>query len=78
MTATGPSEAMARRAKNGLAKKFAGRDWCRGVGIVPTAEGLGLRINVDPDADVEDEIPASYYRIPVEVVRIKEYRPRKL
>ena len=59
-------------------KKYGDRCWFRGVGIVPTDEGLALRLNVDPDAIVEEgEIPATFQNIAIEVVRTKGYKPRK-
>ena len=67
-----------QRAKRALLKKFGERAWFRGVGIVPTDAGLGLRLNVDPDVEVEEEeIPATYRRIPIEIVQTKGYKPRK-
>ncbi len=61
-----------------MQKKFGERDWFRGVGIVPTDEGLCLRLNVDPDIQVEeDEIPATYDDFAIEIVRTKGYKPRR-
>ena len=40
-------------------------------------DGLALRVNVAADADIaDDEIPASYYRIPVQVVKTSGYELR--
>lgn len=68
----------AERAKRSLHKKFADRQWFRGVGIVPAVDGLALRLNVDPSVAVENAIPETYYNFPVEVVEIGGYevRPR--
>lgn len=78
MSASGPSTRALRRAKRSLLKKYGERDWFRGVGIVPAEGGLGLRLNVDPDVEIEeDEIPATYYNIAIEIVRTKGYKPRE-
>lgn len=78
MSGSGPSTRSLQRAKRSLLKKYGARDWFRGVGIVPTDEGLGLRLNVDPDAKLEkNEIPATYYNIAIEIVRTRGYKPRK-
>ena len=79
MTASsGPGTRSLQRAKRSLLKKYGERDWFGGVGIVPTEEGLGLRLNVDPEATIEeDEIPATYHNIAVEIVRTKGYKPRE-
>ncbi len=67
-----------QRAKRSLQEKFGERDWFRGVGIVPTDEGLCLRLNVDADVKVgEDEIPQTYHNIAIEIVRTKGYKLRK-
>ena len=66
-----------RRAKRGLLKKFGEREWFLGVGIVPTDAGLCLRLNVDPDVEIEEhEIPATYHNIPIEILQTKGYAPR--
>jgi hypothetical protein len=73
-----PSTRALQRAKRSLAKKYGDRGWFRGVGIVPTDDGLALRLNVDPDAKVEaGEIPATFQNIAIEVVRMKGYKARK-
>lgn len=78
MSGSGPSTRSLQRAKRSLLKKYGERDWFRGVGIVPTDEGLGLRLNVDPDVEIaEDEIPATYYNIVIEIVRTRGYKPRE-
>lgn len=78
MTGPAPSTRSLQRAKRSLLKKFGERRWFRGVGIVPTDEGLALRLNVDPDAIVEEgEIPATFHNIAIEIVRTKGYEPRK-
>ena len=78
MSGLGPSTRSLQRAKRSLLKKYGERDWFRGVGIVPTDEGLGLRLNVDPDVKIEEgEIPATYHNIAIEIVRTKGYKPRK-
>lgn len=65
-------------AKRSLLKKYGDRDWCHGVGIVPTEQGLGLRMNVDPQAKLEeDKIPTTYRNIAIEIVRTEGYKPRK-
>lgn len=67
-----------QRAKRGLLEKYGGRDWFRGVGIVPADGGLGLRLNVDSEATLEeDEIPTKYHNIAIEIVRTKGYKPRE-
>ena len=77
MSGLGPSTRSLQRAKRSLLKKYGERDWFRGVGIVPTDGGLGLRLNVDPDVKIEeDEIPATYHNIAIEIVRTKGYKPR--
>ena len=74
MRRTAPSQRAIRRAKKSLLRKYEGRDWFRGVGVVPAGDGLALRLNVAADADIaDDEIPASYYRIPVQVVKTAGY-----
>ena len=79
MSGSGPGTLALQRAKRSLLEKFGEREWFRGVGIVPTDAGvLGLRLNVDPDVEVEkDEIPARYQGIAIEIVRIKGYKPRR-
>ena len=60
-----------------MLRKYEGREWFRGVGVVPAGDGLALRVNVAADADIaDDEIPASYYRIPVQVVKTSGYELR--
>ncbi len=77
MSSTVPSQRAVRRAKKSLLRKYEGRDWFRGVGIVPADDGLALRLNVAADADIGDnEIPSSYYRIPVQVVKLAGYELR--
>lgn len=78
MTSSGRSTRSLQRAKRGLLEKYGGRDWFRGVGIVPTDGGLGLRLNVDSEATLEeDEIPTKYHNIAIEIVRTKGYKPRE-
>ena len=78
MSGLGPSTRSLQRAKRSLLKKHGERDWFRGVGIVPTDGGLGLRLYVDPDVKIEEnEIPATYHNIAIEIVRTKGYKPRK-
>lgn len=78
MSGSGSSPRSLQRAKRSLLKKYGGREWFRGVGIVPTAGGMALRLNVDADANIdEDELPATYYHIAIEIVRTKGYEPRK-
>ena len=75
---SGPSMRSLQYAKRALLKKFGEREWFRGVGIVPTDAGLGLRLNVDPDVEVEEnEIPTTYRRISIEIVKTRGYEPRK-
>lgn len=74
MSKTG-SEAL-QRAKRALKKKYQDCGWFRGVGIVPTADGLALRLNVDPDEPLEETIPDTYYTFPIEIVKIGGYRDR--
>jgi hypothetical protein len=39
---------------------------------------MALRLNVDPDATVEEgEIPATYHSIAIEIVKTKGYKSRK-
>jgi hypothetical protein len=79
VTTSGPSTSSLRRAKRALTKKYGGRRWFRGVGIAPAKGGLCLRLNVDPDATVEEgEIPETFHNIAIEVVRTKGYGPRKV
>lgn len=67
-----------QRAKRSLLREYGKCAWFRGVGIVPTDGGLGLRLNVDPDVTVDDdEIPVSYKDIAIEIVRTRGYEPRK-
>lgn len=78
MTGSVHSRRSLQRAKRSLAKKYGDCCWFRGVGIVPTDDGLALRLNIDPDAKVEKgEIPATFQNIAIEVVRTKGYEPRK-
>lgn len=78
MSGSGPSTRSLQRAKRSLLKDYGERDWFRGVGIVPRDGGLGLRLNVDPDVNIEeDEIPATCHNIAIEIVRTKGYKPRK-
>ena len=66
----------ARAAKEQLAATFSQKAWFRGVGIVPTPTGLGLRLNVAPTvADLVD-LPKSVGEFPVEVVFLEGYEPR--
>ena len=74
MSTTGP--AALQRAKRELKKKYQDCGWFRGVGIVPTADGLALRLNVDPDKPLEETIPATYYTFPIEIVKIGGYQVR--
>lgn len=68
-----------QRAKRSLLKKYGERDWFHGVGIVPTEQGLCLRMNVAPKAKLEDdEIPTTYRNIAIEIVRTEGYKPRKV
>ena len=77
MSSTAPSQRAVRRAKRSLLRKYEDREWFRGVGVVPVNDGLALRLNVAADADIaDDEIPASYYRIPVQVVKMTGYELR--
>lgn len=78
MTTSGSNTRSLQRAKRALAKKFGDRRWFRGVGIAPADGGLCLRLNVDPDATLEeDEIPETYENIAIEIVRTKGYKARK-
>ena len=77
MSSTAPSQRAVRRAKRSLLRKYEDREWFLGVGIVPVDDGLALRLNVAADSDIaDDEIPASYYRIPVQVVKMTGYKLR--
>jgi len=77
MAYTGRSRRTLQRAKRHLLEKYGECDWFCGIGIVPTGEGLGLRLNVDPDVPVEaGEIPQSYRRISIEIVPMKGYTAR--
>ncbi len=64
-----------QRAKRMLHKRCKPYDWYIGVGIVPAAGGLGLRINVRRVPESE-AIPDSYYGYPVEVVEMTFWEPR--
>ena len=78
MSGPEPSTRSLQRAKRSLLEKYGQQDWFRGVGIVPTDGGLGLRLNVDADAKIgEDEIPETHHNIAIEIVRTKGYKPRK-
>ncbi len=76
MNASRQTPRAAQRAKRSLHKKFGDRKWFRGVGIVPAAEGLALRLNVDPSEAGNEAIPETYYNFPVEVVEIRGYEAR--
>lgn len=72
-----PSQRALQRAKRSLGHKFGHCEWFRGVGIVPVDDGLALRLNVAPNADIaENEIPATYYNIAVHVVKMGGYELR--
>jgi hypothetical protein len=61
-----------------MLKRYGDCDWFCGVGIVPTDDGLGLRLNVDPDVAVgEGEIPETYESIAIEIVPIRGYAARE-
>ncbi len=64
-----------QRAKRMLHKRCQAYDWYLGVGIVPAANGLGLRVNVSqaPGAGV---IPDDYYGYSVEVVEMATWQSR--
>lgn len=66
----------AQRAKRSLHKKYCDRAWFRGVGIVPVTGGLALRLNIDPAAATSESLPETYYKFPVEIVRIGGYKTR--
>lgn len=78
MTASsGPDKHSLQRAKRSLLKMYGEREWFRGVGIVPTEGGLCLRLNIDPEVTLgENEIPATYQDIAIEIVRTKGYEAR--
>ncbi len=77
VSGSGPSTRSLQRAKRSLLKNYGECDWFLGVGIVPRDGGLGLRLNVDPDVNIEeDEIPATCQNIAIEIVRTKGYKPR--
>ena len=74
---TKPSRRTLQRAKRSLKETYGDCEWFCGVGIVPTDDGLGLRLNVDPQVAVtEGEIPETYRNIAIEIVPIKDYQPR--
>ena len=66
-----------QRAKRSLLKKYGECGWFHGVGIVPSGDGPALRLNVDREERVDEEIPDTYYNIPVHIVRISGYKTRK-
>jgi hypothetical protein len=72
-----PDTRSLQRAKRSLLKKYGERKWFRGVGIVPTEGGLCLRLNIDSEATLgENEIPATWHNIAIEIVRTKGYETR--
>jgi len=68
-----------RQAKEELVERFGDRPWFRGAGIAPSESGLVLRVNVDPDVEVDDAVPVPerLRGFPVEVIHIKGYAPRQ-
>lgn len=64
-----------RRAKRMLHNRCANYDWYVGVGIVPTSDGLGLRVTAGYEPE-SGTVPQSYYGFAVEVVVMGEIRPR--
>ena len=73
-----PSTRSLQRAKRALLEKYGDRAWFRGVGIAPKDGGMCLRLNVDSKARLkENEIPAEYQNIAIEVVRTTGYKPRQ-
>ena len=67
-----------QKAKAKLAKDYAGRPWCRGVGIAPAEQKdlFKLRLTVDPSAKGTVDLPTEWEGIPVEVVFLSAYKPR--
>lgn len=75
---SGPTRQSLQRARRSLLEKYGQRSWFRGVGIVPTDAGLGLRMNIDPGATIEDDVlPRSHHDIAIEIVRTKGYERRE-
>ena len=67
-----------RKAKKALLERYGKCAWFHGAGIAPSGSGMVLRLNVDPTVDVaEDEIPTSFEGFDVNVVLIREYKPRR-
>ncbi len=66
-----------RSAKNALQEEYGECAWFRGVGIAPSESGFLLRLNVDPNVEVETgEIPHCYQGHGIEIVYIGAYKPR--
>jgi hypothetical protein len=66
-------------AKVKLAKDCAGHSWFRGVGIAPSEQKdlFKLRLTVDPSAKGTVDLPTEWEGIPVEVVFLSAYKPRR-
>ena len=78
MSDSGPSTEKLRTVKRAMLKQYGDCDWFCGVGIVPTDDGLGLRLNVDPDVAVgEGEIPETVESIAIEIGPIRGDEARK-
>jgi hypothetical protein len=65
------------RAREALRREIGGRPWCRGVGIGRCGSRLALRVNVDPDALGDDDVPRCFHGHAVEVVYLSGYAPRE-
>lgn len=73
-----PIEAV-QRVKAKLAREWGGRPWFRGVGIAPSEQKdlFTLRLTVDPSAKDTVDVPTEFEGIPVEVVFLSAYKPRR-
>lgn len=72
----GPTIEEVRAAKQRLAALFENKAWYRGVGIVPTHGGFGLRLNVSSTDTADVSIPADVDGVQVQVVHIDGYHAR--
>lgn len=78
MSDSDPCREKLRSIKSAMLKQYGDCEWFCGVGIIPTDDGLGLRLNVDPEIEVEDgEIPDTYDSIAIEIMPIGGYEARK-
>ena len=67
----------ARTAKEALRSRYGREPWFRGVGITPQPNGLGLRLTLAPELDLNSiKLPSEMEGFPVEIVQIAAYGPR--